>query len=529
MPMREPMSSIDTAWLRMDRPHNLMVIMGVLLLDGCPDFTDLKKIFEERFLAYRRFRQRVVTTAGSPYWEDDPAFDLDRHVQRYRPGKSRPRSLQSLAARLAARPLDPAHPLWQVTFVPDPAHGAALIIRIHHAYADGMALVGVMLRLTDDTARRASRRLDRPVEPHATSWILEPLPEPLAVIATTLARTAPAGREGSLRALQYPADFIDGAKLGLSLLTEAGRIAFMAADSPTCLKGQPGGAKRVAWTEDIPLDAVKATGHALGCTVNDVLLAAVAGALGRYLRARGQAGETCEIRALVPVNLRPHDNGESAPDLGNRFGLVALLLPVGIVNPITRLRLIRGRMTDLKDSSQAAVTLGLLGLMGCSPRIVQDVILDSLAARATLVMTNLPGPPTQRFLAGAPISAMMFWVPQSGTIGLGLSILSYNGHVRFGLIADRALVPDTARIVAGIQQEFETLLLTALMEPWDGEREPGVIEAELTRAARRSGGPRQGSIQGQRQDPPQDRSRSRLGRSPRGRPPLASRGRLHAA
>ena len=249
----------------------------------------------------------------------------------------------------------------------------------------------------------------------------------------------------------------------------------MAEDSPTRFKGKPGVEKRVAWAVPLALDEVKTIGRALGASVNDVLLACVAGALRDYLIERGDAADSVTIRALVPVNLRPI---EKAYRLGNQFGLVFLDLPIGIENPIARLYGVRANMRALKDSYQPLLALGLLAAMGAGPEAVQDALLAALARNATAVMTNVPGPREPLWLAGAKIDGLMFWVPQSGDIGLGVSILSYGGTVRFGVVSDRGLCPDPERISARFVDEFEKLVLTTLMSPWprDGDLDPEVAE-----------------------------------------------------
>jgi diacylglycerol O-acyltransferase / wax synthase len=238
--------------------------------------------------------------------------------------------------------------------------------------------------------------------------------------------------------------------------------------------------KRVAWTAPMPLDEVKAVGRVLGCSVNDVLLASVAGALGSYLRANGDDTSKTEIRALVPVNLRSPGKEQ---DLGNRFGLVALSLPLGMANPVARVHEVHTRMEALKGSYQAALTLGVLSLLGVCPKPIQTQILDVLASKATAVMTNVPGPQKPLYVAGARLASLMFWVPQSGDIGMGVSILSYNNSVQFGLITDAKLTPNPEEIVARFAPELESLLLTVLMEPWDQKRDPALIESELVAAA----------------------------------------------
>jgi WS/DGAT/MGAT family acyltransferase len=276
--------------------------------------------------------------------------------------------------------------------------------------------------------------------------------------------------------LSNPGKFGDLARLGAGFASELARLALMPDDSATRFKGKPGVGKCVAWSDPISLPDVKAVGKVLGCSVNDMLLSSAAGSLRAYLLERGDPVEDVEIRGLIPVNMRrPEDFSE----LGNRFGLVALELPVGIENPLARLYATKERMDRLKGSLQAAVTLTLLGAVGMAPKVVQDQILDLLANKATAVMTNVPGPPQALYLGGARLLQPLVWVPQSGDIGMGVSILSYDGMVQFGLITDKGLVPDPERIVARFAAEFEKLLLIVLLEPAELLTDPDAVEASL--------------------------------------------------
>ena len=256
---------------------------------------------------------------------------------------------------------------------------------------------------------------------------------------------------------------VDLARAGAQVLKDAVALAAMADDSPTLLKGRPSGRKVVAWGEPIPLDAVKLVGKALNCSVNDVLLTCVAGAIGADLRARGDDPAGKEIRAMVPVNLRaPGD----AWQLGNRFGLAPLVLPVGIANPIERLYAVRRRMGELKGSTQPLLAYAILAMTGLFVKPVQDFVLGLFAKKTTAVMTNVPGPAEALKLCGATLRQAMFWVPASGEVGVGVSILSYGGGVQVGLITDAALCPHPQAIIDRFAPEFDRLLLLALMLPW---------------------------------------------------------------
>jgi diacylglycerol O-acyltransferase len=167
----------------------------------------------------------------------------------------------------------------------------------------------------------------------------------------------------------------------------------------------------------------------------------------------------------VPVNLRPL---EHAQELGNHFGLVFLSLPLGKDNPLERLYAVNDRMNELKSSKQAAVTLGFLAALGMGPSAVQKPVLDLLSHKATAVLTNVPGPQQPLYLAGSEMKEMMFWVPQNGNIGLGISILSYNGKVFFGLISDHRLLAEPSAVISRFKKEFEKLLYLGMMLPLEG-------------------------------------------------------------
>ncbi len=482
------MSSVDTAWLRMDRPTNRMVIVGVLVFDTSLDYDRLRATVEARMLRYRRFRMRPVESPTGAWWEEARRFDLAHHVLRTPlPAGGGPDALKRLAGRLAARPFARSRPWWEFHLVERYGSGSALIARFHHSYADGIALVGVMLSLTgsspDVPVAAPPARPGRAGAPSdAADGFLAQLAGPLSSAVSGALRLSGGAIERYVALLRNPQQVIEYARIAGNVAAELAQLATMPDDSRTRFKGKAGTKKVVAWAEPLPLDEVKAVGRALGCSVNDVLLATAAGALRRYLVAKGDRVDGVELRAMVPVNLRPPQDGG---ELGNRFGLVALLLPVGVANPLARLYEVHRRMEALKTSYQPVIAFGLLALAGVLPRVAQQEMLDLLANKATAVMTNVPGPQQPLFLAGARLAQIMFWVPQSGDIGMGVSILSYAGGVQFGLITDAGMVPDPEHVIAGFRPEFERLLLTVLMEPWNMRRPPALVERELAAARKR--------------------------------------------
>jgi WS/DGAT/MGAT family acyltransferase len=224
-----------------------------------------------------------------------------------------------------------------------------------------------------------------------------------------------------------------------------------------------GVSKRVAWAPPLPLEDVKAISRVFDATVNDVLMASMTGALRSYMVERGERIDGVTIRATVPVNLRPL---EHAKKLGNHFGLVFLDLPIGEIHPVLRLVRVVESMKQLKQSRQAVVVYGLLAALGMAPPVLQNLAFEIFSRKATTVATNVPGPQMPLYLAGEKIKEQMFWVPQTGSIGMGVSILSYNGNVHFGLIADAKLIPDPDAVIQRFIPEFEKLLYIALMGDW---------------------------------------------------------------
>ena len=499
----ERMTKVDTAWLRMDGDANLMMIIGVWQLKPGVKYAAVCERIENTLLRYDRFRQRVLEDAGGATWVEDRNFDLRNHVLLEKLPKlargHQQEALQDRVATLATQRLDAKRPLWQIHLIedytgPDGARGSAMIVRIHHCIADGIALISVTMSLVDGgvapparVAKSAnSKSAAKSAVESAEDWIADTLLKPFTDISVKALGAVGDGAARSLGLLGDPEGIKDGIKKGFQkgfqkgiegsidmarvlyqLASDSAALALMPDDSKTRLKGKPGGQKKVAWCQPIPLEDVKAVGKALNCSINDVLLSCVAGALGEYLKSHGDDVTGQEIRAMVPVNLRPLDlGGSQAHKLGNRFGLAPLVLPIGLENPIERVYEVRKRMRALKGSYQPLLAFSLLAVAGLLIKPAQDMMLNLFARKTTAVMTNVPGPRDKLKFCGATLEQSMFWVPQSGDVGLGVSILSYGGGVQFGVITDSALCPEPQRIIDEFLPEFARLSIVTLMLPW---------------------------------------------------------------
>ncbi|MFA9215763.1 MAG: wax ester/triacylglycerol synthase family O-acyltransferase [Sphingomonadaceae bacterium] len=473
---RRKMSSVDTAWLRMDSDGNQMMIVGVAMMSQPVSVAGLKEALTSRFLAYSRFRSRVETDMTGAWWVEEPV-DLDGHVLHVAldsapDGGSNKAALQALVGHLSQQPLDFHLPLWQMHLVDhcvgeDGKVRQALIVRIHHCIADGIALVSVFMSMfgahPDSAPPLPTPAAVKAAEENPWEQILMP-------ITAASIKTIDLSTSMWLKSFRLWTDLPHlGEKLvklggvAAQLTVDTVKLTAMESDTQTRLKGKPNGKKHVAWSEPLPLAEVKAISKVYDCSINDVLMASVAGALRAYLVASGdQVAPDCELRVMVPVNLRKASSG-AQQKLGNAFGLVPLVLPVGIADPVARLFEVRQRMNDLKGSYTALVAMSLLGVLGTTPKQVQSEIQNYFARKATAVMSNVPGPQTPLYLAGSQLDQVMFWVPQSGDIGVGVSILSYNGGVQFGIVTDDALARDPDQIIRRFAPEFEKLVLLALM------------------------------------------------------------------
>jgi len=467
------MSPVDSAWLRMEVPTNLMMVTGVSLLDKPLDFDRFRHTLEVRLLTLDRFTMRVVESrlpVGTPQWEVDPSFDLDAHIHRVAlPAPGDMVELQRFISDVASTPLDFSKPLWDIHLVENVGSGAAMVMRFHHCIGDGTAMNAVLFQLMDmDRDAPIGHIEEDKTEAAQSRGLISTVFSPVRIVAGLPIRAAKLSgnvvrrvvQEGT-KSVRNPSRLVEGAGAATEAATILGRVLLMAPDPDTPFKGPLGVQKRVAWSEEIPLIDVKIVGEASGTKVNDVLLSAVAGALRSYLINRDVDVTDMEIRAVIPVDLRAPGRGI---ELGNNFGLVFLALPLGLADPVERLLETKKRMDVIKESIEAVAFYSLLNIFGVTPSQVEDQAVNIFATRATAVMTNVRGPGRALYLAGSKIENMMFWVPQSGRLGMGVSIMSYDGKVTIGVITDAGLVPDPEEITAHFQENFAELLAITVTE-----------------------------------------------------------------
>jgi WS/DGAT/MGAT family acyltransferase len=434
-PKREPVSGIDSAWLHMDEPVNRMVVTLVLMFEHRLSRHALENLLQHRLVQLPRFRQRIVDGPDGAQWEEDPHFHIYRHVNEVTlEDPFDETELQRLVSRLMSRSFNRSRPLWHLYLVPHYRRGSALIARIHHCIGDGLGLIYVFLSLADKPNGENADTFRAYGGASASS------PPPSGLLDAAISTVSDVGR----------------AALGGTF--SLARLLSIGADEQTPLKGALGIEKRATWSSPVRLDDVKAASRALGVTVNDVLVTAATGALRNYLLSRGADVDGSEVRGVVPVNLR---RAEDSHQLGNRFGLVFLPLPVGVIKPQDRLQAVCRRMRALKDSYEPFLTFQILQVLGGAPRAILERVVDLFGEKATAVITNVVGPPEPVSFAGTRLSRVMFWVPCAGRLGVGISILSYAGHVSIGFATDAGLVPDPECIVQGFDGELARLIKRA--------------------------------------------------------------------
>ena len=458
MTATQRMSNVDAAWLGMDAPDNLMMVTAVLRFDEPLDVARLEAVLSHRLLArYPKFSMRALPSGSpleQPVWADDPDFDLDRHVLDAGAVEGE-QGLAAVVSDLLGTPLDMRHSPWQLhlvrlrgdTGVPE----SAIVARLHHCIADGIALASVLLSLTDDDPDAPPEDVDDapPVDPRRPGLRVRLTAgardvAPVAGVDPLGVRTA----RQAWRATRFGWDVV---RTGLGLL--------LANRDPRSRLSRPLGVRKVAaWSTPVDLAMVKRVAAALDSTVNDVLLAVTAGALRRLLVEHDETPH--DLRVFVPVDLR---RGEPVPpSLGNRFGMVFVRLPVSVPDAVGRVRAVHDRMRSLQGGAQAASTFALLSIVGALPAWAHRLAVRILGAKSSAIVTNVPGPARPVWLAGSRLQRVVFWVPQAGAIGLGVSILSYAGEVGVGVAADRNVVPDPVAFVTSAELELAELVRRTL-------------------------------------------------------------------
>ena len=455
------LTGLDSSFLHLERDSAHMHVAGCMVFEGePPSYEELAEQISSRLHLVPRYRQRLAFVPfgqGRPVWVDDPHFNIAFHVRHTAlPGPGGDVQLKRLAGRVFSQALDRSRPLWEIWLVEGLADDRfALLSKTHHALVDGVSGVDIATVLFDTSPD------PMPVAPPDHEWVARPLPTGAQLLADALLErtTVPSeivrGVRATLRGPRHVAERIGRALGGMSAMARAG----LQAAPPSPLNVRIGPHRRFTWVRG-DLQEFKAIKNALGGTVNDVVLAVVTGALGRYLRMHGEATDELVLRAMVPISIRA-DVERGA--LGNRVAAMWAPLPIGVTDPTQRLLRISRDMDGVKESGQAVGAQVLTQLTGFAPPTImaQAARLQARQRMFNLVVTNVPGPQLPLYMLGRELDAMFPMVPLAENQALGIAIMSYNGQLNFGLNADYDAMPDLEALADELRASIDELATAA--------------------------------------------------------------------
>jgi diacylglycerol O-acyltransferase len=458
------LSALDASFLHLEDASAHMHVASVMIFDGePPPYAELIDSIERRLHLVPRYRQRLAFVPygqGRPKWVDDPHLNLRYHVRSTAlPSPGSEEQLKALAGRVFSQQLDRDKPLWELWLVEGLEGGRfALLAKTHHALVDGVSGVDIVTVLFDTSPEPAA-----PPDP-GERWLPRPLPSRAQLLGEALLErtTVPTEIVRSARAaVRGPRRLLEGARegaVGVGAMAWAG----LNAAPPSPYNKPIGPHRRFTWVR-ADLADLKAIKNELGGTVNDVVLATVAGALGRHLRGKGQTTDGLELKAMVPVSVRT-DLERGA--LGNRVAAMMAPLPVWCQEPVARLDVVREQLKGLKQGGQAVGAQVLTQLTGFAPPTVmgQASRLMSRQRFFNLVVTNVPGPQFPLYLLGRELSQPFPMVPLARNQGLGIALMSYNGRINFGLVGDYELLWDIEDLAEHLRESLAELAQEAGVE-----------------------------------------------------------------
>jgi diacylglycerol O-acyltransferase / wax synthase len=458
------LTALDTSFLHLEDASAHMHVASVMLFEGPPPpYDELLDAIERRLSLVPRYRQRlafVPLAQGRPKWVDDPHLNLRYHV-RYTalPSPGSEEQLKDLAGRVFAQQLDRDKPLWELWLAEGlEGNRFALLAKTHHSLVDGISGMDIVSVLFDTSPEPAA-----PTDP-GDRWLPRPLPSRAQLLGEALVEraTIPAEVARSARAIMRgPRRVLEGARdaaVGVGAMAWAG----LNPAPSTPYNESIGPHRRFTWVRANLAD-LKAIKNELGGTVNDVVLATVAGALGAHLRRRGQKTDGLELKAMVPVSVRSEVERGA---LGNRVAAMMAPLPVWCQEPVARLDIVRQELRGLKSGGQAVGAQVLTELSAFAPPTIlgQAARLSARQRLFNLVVTNVPGPQFPLYLLGRRMLETFPMVPLAKNQALGVALLSYDGSINFGLVGDFDLLWDLDELAGDVRASLEELAAAAGIE-----------------------------------------------------------------
>lgn len=472
------MTALDASFLYLERPNALLHVGAIFTFAHKIELPRLVANMAERLPLVPRYAQRAVMVPlnlGHPVWENDPDFEIHDHVVRHHlHGKGNDEDLARLCAKLFAEPLDRERPLWEMHLIDGYGDGCALLSKTHHAMIDGASGVQLTNLLLDPSPKPSP--LPARTLPKAEG-LSHPITRAVAAIADrvstqlSLLATAASALSQPTRVLAEARETVDAFSTLTRSLAEAPR--------PAVFNGELSSRRCLAWAP-LSLPEIRAIKGRLGGTVNDVILSIIAGGLRHYLIELGEQVGSTVLKAVIPVSVR---GASERQNLGNRVSTLLAPLPVGVADPVERLRQISAATEQLKESGQSHQLQRLLGLAELLPPIVQAPLaaFQDQVTPANTICTNVPGPGETRYLLGEPVQLMVPLVPLGSRIGLGFAILSYANQITIGINADAGLVANAWRVEEAIRHAFEELWQATGLER---RQEPAPVESAIQRRAR---------------------------------------------
>ncbi len=450
------LTAVDASFLTNESSSSHMHVGAILIFEGPPPkYTDLVEHVRTRLPLVPRFRQKLVVPpleAGRPLWADDVNFNLTYHIRHTAlPEPGGEAQLKQLAGRIFSQQLDRSKPLWELWLAQNLERNRfAIMTKTHHAMVDGVSGVDIGTVLFD-------LERDPPPTELQDDWVPQPEPGTTELVARGVADLVAAPVKLAERAVDVVRNPETTARRAVEALEGVGEIVSAFADpAPDVpLNEEIGPHRRYVWTRS-ELDTFKGIKNALGGTVNDVVLAVVTGALRKWLHARGIRTEGLEMRALVPVSIRSEDE---RGDLGNRIALMRGPLPVYIEDPVRRLRTISDAMAGLKRSKQAlgAEVISRFNDFAPPTLLAQASRINFSTRLFNLIVTNVPGPQLPLYVLGRELEEVypVAFLPQNHS--LAVAIMSYNGKVGFGLLADYDRMEDIEVVSNGLEESLAEL------------------------------------------------------------------------
>lgn len=457
----EKLSNMDAMIWKMEESTGLVTVTGLLEFGEIPSIDDIKMIVEDRLLRHNRFKQKIVQKESKLIWIEDALFNINAHIHRIGlPSPCDNSALQEVISHLMSQPLDQSKPLWQLHVIENPiTKKATLLARLHHSIGDGISLIKVLFSLTHLTPELSMEpypevQKKKVKQKNFFEQTAKNFEDAMGIGENVL-------KEAKNILSNKPDNLFEKVKSGINSTIEASKMLTSKPEAAKLYKGKPSVMKRVAWSAAFDLKKVKAIRKASGGTINEVLLSALTGALRNHMMHHGLVVKE-DLPIAIPVSLHDEKSMMSMEvELANKIGALPLQLPVKEFDYKKIISMIKERSEEMKKSPLPIATYSIANTIGgILSREVQQTITEVIGDKIMASVSNVPGPQIPLYCAGRKVEDMMFWIPQTRSIGMGISIISYNGKVRMGITTDEAIISDPEYLVYEFEDELQEMYET---------------------------------------------------------------------